>query len=82
MSKKRAVVNPDTGPTPPGYNKLLRQSARGALAASSCFLLLGNPSVAVVFAVALSCFPGLSTSLRSSTWGLGRRGHEQQQQQY
>jgi len=25
----------------------------------------------VVFAVALSCFPGLSTSLRSTTWGLG-----------
>ena len=70
MSKKRAVVNPDTGPTPPGYNKWLRQSARGALAASSCFLLLGNPSVAVVFAVGAAWFlqQGTAFSVKNFKW--------------
>ena len=46
--ERKKVVNPDTGETPEGYNKMLRDCARIALAAASATLLLGWPQIALV----------------------------------
>ena len=46
--QRKKVVNPDTGETPAGYNKMLRDCARIALAAASATLLLGWPQIALV----------------------------------
>lgn len=46
--ERKQVVNPDTGETPAGYNKMLRDGARIALAGSSATLLCGWPQVALV----------------------------------
>ena len=35
VEQRKKVVNPDTGETPAGYNKMLRDCARIALAAAS-----------------------------------------------
>ena len=48
VAKRKKVVNPDTGETPEGYNKMLRDCARIALAAASASLLGGWPQVALV----------------------------------
>ena len=46
--QRKKVVNPDTGETPAGYNKMLRDCARIALAGASATLLLGWPQIALV----------------------------------
>ena len=46
--ERKKVVNPDTGDTPAGYNKMLRDGARIALAAASAALLVGWPQIALV----------------------------------
>ncbi len=46
--ERKKVVNPDTGDTPAGYNKMLRDCARIALAGASATLLLGWPQIALV----------------------------------
>ena len=46
--ERKKVVNPDTGETPEGYNKMLRDCARIALAGSSAALLGGWPQIALV----------------------------------
>ena len=46
--ERKKVVNPDTGETPAGYNKMLRDGARIALAAASASLLGGWPQIALV----------------------------------
>merc|ERR1712216_987491 len=46
--ERKKVVNPDTGETPEGYNKMLRDCARIALAGSSAALLGGLPQIALV----------------------------------
>ena len=43
VAERKKVVNPDTGETPAGYNKWLRDCARIALAAASAALLVGWP---------------------------------------
>ena len=48
VAERKKVVNPDTGETPQGYNKMLRDCARIALAASSAALLGGWPQIALV----------------------------------
>ena len=48
VAKRKKVVNPDTGETPEGYNKMLRDGARIALAAASAALLVGWPQIALV----------------------------------
>ena len=48
VAKRKKVVNPDTGETPAGYNKMLRDGARIALACSSAALLGGWPQIALV----------------------------------
>ena len=48
VAKRKKVVNPDTGETPEGYNKMLRDCARIALAAASASLLGGWPQIALV----------------------------------
>ena len=50
-TKDGRVVNPDTGPTPPGYNQVLRQRARIGLSVASCSLLVGSPRLALLGAV-------------------------------
>ena len=46
--QRKKVVNPDTGETPAGYNKMLRDCARIALACASATLLIGLPQIALV----------------------------------
>ena len=46
--ERKKVVNPDTGETPEGYNKMLRDCARIALAGASAALLGGWPQIALV----------------------------------
>ena len=46
--ERKKVVNPDTGETPEGYNKMLRDGARIALAGASAALLVGWPQIALV----------------------------------
>ena len=46
--ERKKVVNPDTGETPEGYNKMLRDGARLALAGASASLLCGWPQIALV----------------------------------
>ena len=46
--ERKKVVNPDTGDTPAGYNKMLRDCARIALAGASASLLGGWPQIALV----------------------------------
>ena len=46
--QRKKVVNPDTGDTPAGYNKMLRDCARIALAGASAALLGGWPQIALV----------------------------------
>ena len=46
--ERKKVVNPDTGETPEGYNKMLRDCARIALAGASAALLVGWPQIALV----------------------------------
>ena len=46
--QRKKVVNPDTGETPAGYNKMLRDCARIALAGASAALLGGWPQIALV----------------------------------
>ena len=46
--ERKKVVNPDTGETPAGYNKMLRDGARIALAGASASLLCGWPQIALV----------------------------------
>lgn len=67
---KRAVVNSDTGPTPPGYNKNLRFKARLALAASSCALLLSWPTLALVCGIAAAWLlhQGTAFSVKNFKW--------------
>ena len=48
VEQRKKVVNPDTGETPDGYNKMLRDCARIALAGASATLLLGWPQIALV----------------------------------
>ena len=48
VEQRKKVVNPDTGDTPAGYNKMLRDCARIALAGASATLLLGWPQIALV----------------------------------
>ena len=48
VAERKQVVNSDTGPTPAGYNKWLRDCARIALAAASATLLGGWPQIALV----------------------------------
>lgn len=69
-TKNGTVVNPDTGPTPPGFNKNLRQSARYALAATSLALLSGMPQLASLFALAAAwCLQqGTAFSVKNFKW--------------
>ena len=48
VAERKKVVNPDTGETSEGYNKMLRDCARIALAGSSAALLGGWPQIALV----------------------------------
>ena len=48
VAERKQVVNPDTGETPAGYNKMLRDCARIALAGASAALLGGWPQIALV----------------------------------
>ena len=48
VAERKKVVNPDTGPTPAGYNKWLRDCARIGLACASAALLVGSPQIALV----------------------------------
>ena len=48
VAERKKVVNPDTGETPAGYNKMLRDGARIALAGASASLLGGWPQIALV----------------------------------
>ena len=48
VAKRKKVVNPDTGETPAGYNKMLRDCARIALAGASASLLCGWPQIALI----------------------------------
>ena len=48
VEQRKKVVNPDMGETPAGYNKMLRDCARIALAGASAALLVGWPQIALV----------------------------------
>ena len=68
--ERKKVVNPDTGETPAGYNKMLRDGARIALAGSSAALLVGWPQIALVasaFAAGL-LQQGTTYSIKNWKW--------------
>ena len=68
VAKRKKVVNPDTGETPEGYNKMLRDCARIALACASAALLVGLPQIALVAsAVAAGLLQQGSTQRPSSS---------------
>ena len=46
-SERNRVVNPDTGPTAPGYNRGLREGSRFLLAAVGAFLWMNHPVTAL-----------------------------------
>ena len=48
VTERKKVVNLDTGETPAGYNKMLRDCARIALAGASASLLCGWPQIALI----------------------------------
>ena len=70
VAERKQVVNTDTGPTPAGYNKMLRDGARIALAAASATLLCGWPQIALVAsAVAAGLLQqGTTYSIKNWKW--------------
>ena len=72
--ERKKVVNPDTGETPAGYNKMLRDCARIALAAASAALLGGWPQIALVAsAIAAGLLQqGTTYSIKNWKWTAGR----------
>ena len=64
------TVNPDTGPTAPGYNQSLREVSRILIAVVGVFLWLDHPKTAFYCEVTL-WYIFLSKKLKMAICGLG-----------
>ena len=62
------VVNPDTGPTAPGYNRGLREGSRFLIAAVGAFLWMGHPVTALCCTIASIVLLHQGTSLSVKNW--------------
>ena len=65
---KNRIVNPDTGPTAPGYNRGLREGSRLLIAAVGAFLWMGHPVTALCCTIASIVLLHQGTSLSVKNW--------------
>ena len=70
QQNNRVVVNPDTGPTAPGFNQHLREGSRFLIAAVGVFLWMGQPFIALVLTIAtiVMLHHGTSYSIKNWKW--------------
>lgn len=62
------VINPDTGPTPPGYNKKLRDASRWCLAFVSFSLMTGYSRISIGFCIISITLLHMGTSYSTKNW--------------
>ena len=68
--EKNRIVNPDTGPTAPGFNQGLREGSRYLIAAVGIFLWMDQPVAALSCTIAsiVMLHHGTSYSLKNWKW--------------